>query len=80
MQAIIEADLHGLTLDKARDKVDAVLRTTDMSVYRVRIIHGFNHGTAIRDMLRREYCMHPKVIRVARGPQEGQTDLILREF
>ena len=78
--AVIEVDLHGLRLDEARERIDVALRQADMSVYRVRAIHGFNNGTAIRTMIRREYGMHFKVIRVARGPSEGQTDLILREY
>lgn len=78
--AIVELDLHGMNLDQARDAVDAALRKADMSVYRVRVIHGHNHGVAIRDMIRREYNMHYKVMRVSRGPIEGQTDLVLREY
>ena len=80
MNAIIEIDLHGKNLEEARDALDEVLRNTDMSVYRVRVIHGFNGGTAIQSMIRREYGMHFKVIRVAKGPSNGQTDLILREY
>ncbi len=80
MNAIIEIDLHGMNLEQARNALDAALRRTDMSVYRVRVIHGFNNGTAIQDMIRREYKSHYKVIRVSRGPANGQTDLILREY
>ena len=78
--AVIEIDLHGCRLDEAREILDETLRKTDMSVYRVRVIHGFNNGTAIRDMLFREYKYHMKVIRIARGRTEGQTDLVLREY
>lgn len=80
MNAIIEIDLHGMNLDKARERLDEALRTADMSVYRVRAIHGFNNGTAIQTMIRREYGMHFKVIRISKGPANGQTDLILREY
>lgn len=80
MNAIEVIDLHGMNLDEARDALDEALRAVDMSVYRLRVIHGFNNGTAIQNMIRREYVFHMKVIRVARGPANGQTDLILREF
>lgn len=80
MNAIIEIDLHGMNLEEAREHLDEALRTADMSVYRVRAIHGFNSGTAIQTMIRREYGMHFKVIRVAKGPSNGQTDLVLREY
>jgi len=80
MNAVIEIDLHGMTLEEARDALDETLRNTDMSVYRVRAIHGFNGGTAIQTMIRREYGMHFKVMRVCKGPSSGQTDLVLREY
>ena len=80
MNAVIEIDLHGMNLDEARDALDDALRIADMSVYRVRAIHGFNNGTAIQQMIRREYQMHFKVMRVAKGPSSGQTDLVLREY
>ena len=78
--AVIEVDLHGLRLDEARERIDEALRQADMSVYRVRVIHGFNNGTAIRDMIFQEYRWHMKVIRIAGGQNRGQTDLILREY
>lgn len=80
MNAIIQIDLHGMNLEQARDALDAALRGCDSSVYRVRAIHGFNSGTAIQNMIRREYGSHYKVMRVSRGPANGQTDLILREY
>ena len=80
MDAVIQIDLHGMSLDEARDALDEALRHADMSVYRIRAIHGFNSGTALRDMIRREYRWHMKVIRIAGGQNRGQTDLILREY
>ena len=78
--AVIELDLHGLSLDEARDAIDDALRHCDMSVYRVRLIHGFNNGTARRDMIFREYRYHMKVMRVVGGQNRVQTDLVLREY
>ena len=78
--AIIEVDLHGCRLDEAQEIIDDALRKADMSVYRIRVIHGYNNGTAIRDMILSEYRWHMKVIRIASGPNRGQTDLILREY
>ena len=80
MDAVIQIDLHGMSLDEARDALDEALRHADMSVYRIRAIHGFNSGTALRDMIRREYCWHMKVMRISRGQSDGQTDLVLREY
>ncbi len=77
---IIEIDLHGARLDEARDRIDEALRNADMSVYRLRVIHGFNNGTAIRDMILSEYRWHMKVMRIVSGANRGQTELVLREY
>ena len=81
LQAIIDLDLHGLTRDQAQEKIENTLRNAGSGVYRIRCIHGFHGGTAIKDMIRREfgYGLEPKVKRVRPGENEGITELILRE-
>lgn len=71
-------DLHGMNAWQARTAVDAALRRSG-GLYRLRLVHGFNRGTALRDMLRTEYAAHPKVLRLV-SVSEGVTDLVLREF
>lgn len=78
--AIIEVNLHGCRLDEAQQIIDDALRKADGSVYRVRVIHGYHRGTAIRDMILSEYRWHERVVRIEAGPNRGQTDLILREY
>ena len=73
-------DLHGKTAYQARVAVDAALRRAGGSTYRLRLIHGYHSGTALRDMIRREYAGHPKVKRVELGLNQGVTDLVLREY
>ena len=79
-EAVKAVDLHGMNAYQAKIALDAVLRRADGSVYRVRAIHGYNAGTALKDFVRAEYAKHPKVIRIAPGPNPGATDLILREW
>ena len=79
-QGIIEVDLHGMTQVQARVAVDAALRRASKSVYRLRLIHGYNSGTALRNMLRTEFAGHKKVLRVELGLNQGITDLVLREL
>jgi len=79
-EGIIELDIHGMTALQARVCIDAALRRAGPSVYRIRIIHGYQRGTALRDMVRREYRGHPKVKRFELGLNQGQTDLVLREL
>ena len=74
---IIELDLHGKNAYQARVAIDAALRRCGGGVYRLRLIHGYHGGTALRDLCR-EYAGHPRVLRLVASP--GSTDLVLREF
>lgn len=62
---------------QARVAIDAALRRAGGGVYRLRLIHGYHGGTALRDLCR-EYAGHPRVLRLVASP--GSTDLVLREF
>ena len=77
---IMEIDLHGKNSYQAKVTLDAALRRASAGTYRIRCIHGFHGGTALRDLVRREYGRHPRVKRIETGMGEGVTDLVLREF
>jgi len=80
MQGIVQLDLHNKNKFQSRIALDGLLRRADGSVYRIRVIHGYNSGTEIKDLLAEEYSRHPKVLRLQHYPNKGQTDLILREL
>ena len=82
LTGIIEIDLHGMNTSEANAKIDDTLRKASDSVYRIRCIHGFNRGTAIRSMIYDEYSngRHSKVLRIQGGFNEGVTELVLREY
>ena len=77
---IVEVDVHGMNTYQAKVCLKAALKRADSSVYRIRVIHGYHGGTAIRDMVRGELAHDPKVLRVELGLNPGETDLVLREF
>lgn len=74
---ILELDLHGKNEYQAKVAIDAALRRAKAGTYRLRLIHGYHGGTALRDMIRRDYAT--KCLRVL-PLDNGRTDLILREF
>ena len=78
--SILEVDLHGLNQHQAKIRIDSVLRGSCKGVYRIRVIHGYSGGTALRDMVRKAYRSHPKILRVELGMNPGITDLVLREL
>ncbi|MFA6948416.1 MAG: Smr/MutS family protein [Eubacteriales bacterium] len=77
---IIELDLHGLTAAAAKTYIDSALKRAGRDVYRIRVIHGYHSGTALRDMVRSSYRASAKVLRVEFGMNLGETDLVLREL
>lgn len=79
-ESIVKLDLHGKNAYQARVAVDAALRRARGGTYRIRCIHGFHGGTALRDMIRAEYARHPRVIRLEPSADGGSTDLVLREL
>lgn len=76
--AAVTLDLHGKTQYQARVALEAQLRRSK-GVYRIHVIHGSHNGTALRDMVRREYADHPQVLRLEVF-SESATDLVLREL
>jgi len=74
---ILEIDLHGKNEYQAKVAIDAALRRAKAGTYRLRLIHGYHGGTALRDMIRRDYAS--KCLRVL-PLDNGRTDLVLREF
>lgn len=76
---IVELDLHGCNVHQAQIAIDAALKRS-RGVYRIRLVHGYNGGQALKDMIRSRYSHHPSVRRLEFGLNRGQTELVLREY
>lgn len=74
---VTEIDLHGKNAYQARICLDSALRRADGSVYRIRVIHGYHGGDALKEMTL-SYASHPRVRKI-RKAGDGCTELILRE-
>lgn len=79
---IIEVDLHGMNYYQAKTCIDRQLKKANGSVYYIRLIHGYNGGTDLKNMIQDEFSngRHPKVKRIKPGSNPGITDLVLREL
>lgn len=77
---IITIDLHGMFRDEAIKTIDKALKTADNSTYQIKLIHGYNRGTSLKDMIIDEFKYHPKVLRIQPGDNLGTTILVLREL
>lgn len=76
----MELNLHGKNLFQARVALMSALKNARASDYRLRVIHGFQGGTALRDMCRQEFAKHPRVLRIEQTSNPGETIFILREY
>ena len=77
---IVTIDLHGKFRDEAIKAIDKALKSADNSTYQIRLVHGYNRGTSLKDMIIDEYKYHPKVLRIKPGDNLGTTILVLREL
>lgn len=77
---IASVDLHGMFREDAVKAIDRALKAADDSTYQIKLIHGYNRGTSLKNMIMDEYRYHPKVLRVVPGDNLGITVLVLREL
>ena len=77
---VIELDVHEMNRAQAKTYIDSQLKRAKKDVYQIKVIHGYRGGTAIRDMVRKTYRNHPKVVRVELSLNPGETVLVLKEY
>ncbi len=76
-QELLEVDLHGLTVEDAKHRLEHLLSNLPDSVTEVRVIHGYNGGQALRDMVRIR-LKHPRISSKLLTLNPGETRLILK--
>jgi len=73
----MSVDLHGVYLENARELLLNWLDHAPPGVTELRVIHGSNRGTVLRDMVRRELS-HPKIKAKLPTLNPGETRLLLK--
>ena len=73
----MEVDLHGLTEQDAKTRLEHLLSAAPTGVTEVRVIHGYNGGQALRDMVRLR-LKHPRIEAKLLTLNPGETRLLLR--
>ena len=71
---IIELDVHSMNRAQAKTYIDSQLKRAKKDIYQIKVIHGYRGGTAIRDMVRKTYRNHPKVVRVEQKRKENSAE------
>ena len=73
----VEIDLHGLTEEDAKARLEHFLSAAPAGVTEVRVIHGYRGGQALRDMVRLR-LKHPRIAAKLLTLNPGETRLLLR--
>ena len=70
-------DLHGLTVDEAEMQLFEFLEDLSKEVRAVEVTHGYSRGTALKNMVKREFH-HWRVTDKQVGLNPGATWLLLK--
>lgn len=62
----ITIDLHGMTVEQAKYYLIKEIETCDRNVWTIKAVHGYNNGTAIRDMIKYR-LKHQKIKKIVIG-------------
>ena len=76
---VATADLHGVYQQDAKDLLSGWLNTAPAAVTELRVIHGYQRGTALRDMLRSGFS-HPRVKAVLPSLNPGRRGWFFKEI
>ena len=74
----VEIDLHGHTVESASRLLTQRLKSLNKDVAEVAVLHGYNSGTALRDMVRR--YKNSKIERKVIGLNQGETIFIIKKI
>ena len=79
-EPFIKIDLHGMRTDEAEKTLEKAVASAGPGTYQIQVIHGYNRGTGLRDMIYDSFRYNEKVKRIIPGENPGITVLVLREL
>ncbi len=75
--SVAEVNLHGLTEAEAKRQLEQFLSRADAGLKEVVVIHGYNNGQVLRDMVRLR-LKHPRISAKLISLNPGATRLLLK--
>lgn len=73
----VTIDLHGFSVNGARDMLNLRLRSLPKDTREVVVVHGFHQGTALREMVRG--YKNPIIERKFIGMNQGETIFMIKK-
>ena len=79
-EPFVKLDLHGMNLTEAEKAVDKAISVAGPGTYQIMVIHGFNRGSALKNMICEEFRYDKRIKRIMPGDNQGVTILVLKEL
>ena len=79
-EPFIKVDLHDMRREEALKAIEAAFKRADGGTYQIQVIHGFNRGTSLKQMVYEEYQYDNRIKRIKPGDNQGVTVLVLRDL
>lgn len=73
---MIEIDIHGMTVQEAREYLKKELSSLPKNALSVTVVHGYHGGTKLKDMVKN--FKHERIKRVEVGLNQGETTFYLK--
>ena len=74
----VTADIHGMTAADAKRQLEKLLSRLDPGTEELVVIHGYNGGQVLRDMVRGA-LKHPRIQSKLLSLNAGQTRILLKK-
>jgi DNA-nicking Smr family endonuclease len=71
-------DLHGLTVEGAKNELNHTLSSCPPHVTEIEVIHGYREGNFLQQFVRRNYS-HPKIKQKIITMNNGMTTFLLKK-
>ena len=79
-EPFIKVDLHDMRREEAIKAIEAALKRADNGTYQIQVIHGYNRGTSLKQMVYEEFQYDDRIKRIKPGDNQGVTLLVLRDL
>ncbi|NLX92874.1 MAG: Smr/MutS family protein [Clostridiales bacterium] len=70
-------DIHGMRVEPARFRLETTIQSCNAEVTEIVVIHGYNSGQALKDMVRD--LQAPRIKQIRATLNEGQTIIDLKK-
>lgn len=75
---ILNVDIHGMRVEEAKSRLQTIIANCGADVKEIVVIHGYNKGQALKNMVRNE-LEAPRIKRIRAAYNAGQSVIELKK-